>query len=195
MPSVPFREKYCLKMIKCTQCRQTIFRTDAGKPSFLGGKLKPSERKKFICNSCKQKNDAAERHLHEQDFLKQAAHQESQRLLVAGVDHQLSIIRKKQVIYQNRRLRRARLMNASGEHSVEYIEMLLEKQAAKCVACDADISDDYQVDHIYPLAKGGSNDESNIQLLCKSCNSRKGAKDPIEFLQRYNLLTFCRIPV
>jgi hypothetical protein len=31
-------------------------------------------------------------------------------------------------------------------------------------------------DHIVPLAKGGANDVSNIQLLCENCNSSKGAK-------------------
>ena len=34
-----------------------------------------------------------------------------------------------------------------------------------------------EVDHIIPLSKSGTNDEWNLQSLCKSCHSRKTAKE------------------
>lgn len=32
------------------------------------------------------------------------------------------------------------------------------------------------IDHIIPRKRGGTNDESNLRLLCFSCNCKKGAK-------------------
>lgn len=34
--------------------------------------------------------------------------------------------------------------------------------------------DDAQVDHIYPWSKGGPTSLKNAQLICSSCNKRKG---------------------
>jgi 5-methylcytosine-specific restriction enzyme A len=43
-----------------------------------------------------------------------------------------------------------------------------------CQICGA--TEDLTIDHIIPLAAGGTNDISNFQTLCQSCNSRKGSK-------------------
>src|SRR5438552_3960763 len=31
------------------------------------------------------------------------------------------------------------------------------------------------IDHVHPLSLGGTNEDGNLQTLCRSCNSRKGA--------------------
>ena len=41
---------------------------------------------------------------------------------------------------------------------------------------DCGTVDDLTVDHIIPIAHGGTNDLENLQVLCNSCNCRKGAR-------------------
>ena len=61
-------------------------------------------------------------------------------------------------------------------------------QRGKCACCRVSIADGYHVDHIQPLALGGSNDKTNLQLLCPTCNTKKSAKHPIDFMQSRGLL-------
>lgn len=44
-----------------------------------------------------------------------------------------------------------------------------------CQICGATVKDGakLEIDHIIPYSKGGSNDESNLQVLCQQCNREK----------------------
>lgn len=79
--------------------------------------------------------------------------------------------------------RRARLVEAGGQYSVIDIKRLMSLQRCKCANCGASIKKKYHIDHRIPVAKGGSNHVSNIELLCPPCNMRKSAKLPHEFAQ------------
>lgn len=92
---------------------------------------------------------------------------------------------KKRLCNQNRR---ARKRNAEGTHTVEDIKELIILQKGKCTCCKTSIKDSYHVDHIMPLVKGGSNDRYNLQLLCPTCNLRKNAKHPVDFMQSKGFL-------
>ncbi len=76
---------------------------------------------------------------------------------------------------------RARKSNAEGSHTSNDIVRIKKAQRACCAYCEASVKRSYHVDHIEPLSRGGSNLPSNLQILCASCNSRKGAKEPMLF--------------
>jgi 5-methylcytosine-specific restriction endonuclease McrA len=65
-----------------------------------------------------------------------------------------------------------------GKFTPDDIEMIFERQDGECAAfdCLADLSEGFEIDHIHPIAKGGSNWPSNLQLLCLFCNRSKGYK-------------------
>lgn len=51
---------------------------------------------------------------------------------------------------------------------------IIARDLFRCVKCQAD--EDLTIDHIEPWVDGGTDDEANLQTLCRSCNSRKGAR-------------------
>ena len=70
------------------------------------------------------------------------------------------------------RKRRAARHASSGNFSVEEFKELCESYGNKCLAC-GDAEAVLEADHVVPLTKGGSDNISNIQPLCGSCNREK----------------------
>ena len=75
---------------------------------------------------------------------------------------------------------RARKRNAAGSHTKQDVLNILAMQKNKCAepSCRASLNSGYHVDHITPLSRGGSNDKTNIQCLCPTCNFSKSATPP-----------------
>lgn len=71
---------------------------------------------------------------------------------------------------------RARRKSAKGAHSEADILRLLNRQRGDCAGCKNKLRGIYHVDHIFPLAKGGTNYIGNLQLLCPQCNITKKDK-------------------
>ena len=51
-------------------------------------------------------------------------------------------------------------------------QKVLIRDEYRCVKCSS--QKDLQFDHNVAVANGGSNEEDNVQLLCKRCNQMKG---------------------
>lgn len=83
---------------------------------------------------------------------------------------------------------KSRKKNAPGKMSKDIVSRLMVLQKGKCTACNKKLNNDYHLDHIIPLALGGTNFDSNIQLLHSICNKRKQAKHPVDFMQSLGFL-------
>ncbi len=79
---------------------------------------------------------------------------------------------------------------------------VLNRAKFRCELCGISAEEKaLEVDHIIPRNQGGSDDESNLQSLCYSCNSMKRDKDDTDFRgiresyeHRQSGCLFCEIP-
>lgn len=52
-------------------------------------------------------------------------------------------------------------------------------QQWKCLHCHNMLDATYEIDHKLPLYKGGTNDRSNLQALCRNCHGNKTLEDSL----------------
>ena len=80
----------------------------------------------------------------------------------------------------------ARLTTERKKFNLELKKNLAAAQGGKCMYCgrkpDLDLMD---IDHKNPISKGGTNTKRNLQVLCRTCNTRKGARTDREFRRMY----------
>jgi hypothetical protein len=89
-------------------------------------------------------------------------------------------------IHEKNRIARKKF--GGGSLSIGLAAKLFGLQKGKCACCGLPLGNDYQLDHIVPLALGGANVDCNIQLLRKRCNQQKNAKHPVDFMQQRGFL-------
>lgn len=54
----------------------------------------------------------------------------------------------------------------------DIVAFVLTRDAEKCVACSS--KEELQIDHVVPVSRGGSDSVENLQLLCRTCNQKRG---------------------
>ena len=97
----------------------------------------------------------------------------------------------KEQTFARGRNRRSIKKGNGGKHTAADIKELWFLQKGKCTWCLKSFGEEKpHVDHRIPIAKGGSNDKSNLQLLHARCNKVKAAHHPIEHGLKYGLLAW-----
>lgn len=81
-----------------------------------------------------------------------------------------------------------RRRRAVGKLSKGIEAKLFALQRGKCACCGLSLGKNYHVDHVMPLARGGTNTDDNVQLLRQSCNAQKHAKHPVDYMQEKGFL-------
>lgn len=79
------------------------------------------------------------------------------------------------------RTKKARRRHAEGHHTAADVLAIGDRQKWRCAWCRVPCRGAYHVDHIVPLAKGGSNWPDNLCIACPPCNMRKKDKLPNEW--------------
>ena len=95
--------------------------------------------------------------------------------------------RRRQEKRNYRHRRRARLAGQSGKATAGQVRAAKKKAGGLCFYCKAKVKD-LTIDHVTPLARGGSHTLDNIVFACHECNSKKRDLPPHEFASRFGLL-------
>ena len=68
-------------------------------------------------------------------------------------------------------------------------QQLMTRQDNTCVYCGCRrTAPSFDIDHMTPVVRGGSNATNNLQVICRPCNQRKGLQTDQEFRTRYRRL-------
>jgi 5-methylcytosine-specific restriction endonuclease McrA len=100
---------------------------------------------------------------------------EKQKVYNRTLKGKLSLLKK----YQKKATGKLTEFDDLTTSDIEWLENFYEF----CPSCGEDIRGMYSVDHKLPTSKGGHLTKNNLQLLCKSCNSKKHDKE-IDFLSQ-----------
>ena len=85
--------------------------------------------------------------------------------------------------------RRAKMKNNGGTLNKDQIQEIQSTPDKKCFWCETECNENYHLDHIVPVSKGGRNSRCNIAISCQPCNNKKRNKDLSQWLKEIDWYT------
>lgn len=86
---------------------------------------------------------------------------------------------------QNARSVRLNRSAIASKFNVSMAKKMMECSGlCPCCGCDMILGYDYELDHIYPLSLGGTNEDWNLWFMCGDCNRKKSNEDPFIWAKR-----------
>lgn len=75
-----------------------------------------------------------------------------------------------------------RYRSLAGELPKDCMTILVGRYGERCMNPDCDGADSIlTIDHVVPVSKGGMNTMDNVQILCYTCNRRKGNRNSNDY--------------
>lgn len=80
-----------------------------------------------------------------------------------------------EALRRKKRKRRARLANVESDDYTR--REIYDRDGGRCRQCETEVSfDQFHIDHIVPITLEGPDVRSNVQVLCPTCNRKKGTR-------------------
>lgn len=118
------------------------------------------------------------------EIVNRSAKKNKDKIYKKNLEYRLANKEAYRVHTRNRRAKQ----RTTGILSKNISKKLYTLQKGKCACCGLPLGNDYHIDHIMPIALGGTNTDDNIQLLRATCNVQKSAKHPVDYMQQRGFL-------
>jgi predicted HNH restriction endonuclease len=87
------------------------------------------------------------------------------------------LLRKPKYEYVKNQMNQMNQTNKKRNVTEKTKKIIASNQHWKCFHCKSILDYTYEIDHIVPLCKGGTNDINNLQALCRNCHGKKTYND------------------